>query len=322
MSRTGTSGDSRWVVRAVALIGVAGLASVGVYLGHRAGGQAEGSPAESARVRATAERVYGSFAGTIEQRNAGGVLKAYAMNGGMDECLEAAGFPEWDWSKSRQYATPSDPLGVGTWLAEPNRPLRSEQLMAQRRALLAEASMNRDHIDPAENKAIGTCLDSPHHASHTVVGEMPKAARILQDQWWAMVEGVAEQVAPISEYDDCMVAAHIPALEKFKMPASEIGVAIARLGPSDSVIPSSPRDPRAKSPAWQAFRASEKQVTDADWQCRKATYDAAMVRLGSQLDHFASAHAAEIKAARAGWRQVQAQAKSLGYVGQSGPLGL
>ncbi len=102
-------------------------------------------PAVGADVRQRAEEVYGSFAGTERQRNAGGILRAYGQNGAMDECMDEKGFPEWDWSLTRLYATPDpDPLMYATWFSEPNAPVLSEPLIVHKRALLAEAESNRD----------------------------------------------------------------------------------------------------------------------------------------------------------------------------------
>ena len=60
------------------------------------------SEAKSERIRDVAVAVYAQFAGTEYQRNAGLVMRAWTFNHAMDECMQSLGFPQWDWSTSRQ----------------------------------------------------------------------------------------------------------------------------------------------------------------------------------------------------------------------------
>jgi hypothetical protein len=139
----------------MAVAGVAALATP-----HRetsaASDQAFPQPRSPAEVREAAAEVYGSFAGSEHQQDAGLLLKAYTLNHAVDDCLANAGYPDWDWSLSRQYAIPTDPLDAGVWFAEPNRPFRSDVLIAEKPRLEADSTMNRDDIDPASKRRFWT----------------------------------------------------------------------------------------------------------------------------------------------------------------------
>ncbi len=49
--------------------------------------------ASGQEVRDRAEEVYTRFAGTVEQRNTGILLKAWALNGEMDVCMAGEDIP-------------------------------------------------------------------------------------------------------------------------------------------------------------------------------------------------------------------------------------
>lgn len=74
---------------------------------------------DSIRVQAHANRVFERFHGTQRQRNAGGVLQAYALNGAMDRCMEQAGVPSWDWSATRNTAPRVHATATSVFFSEP-----------------------------------------------------------------------------------------------------------------------------------------------------------------------------------------------------------
>jgi hypothetical protein len=281
-------------------------------------------PSVGADVRARAAEVYASFTGTERQQNAGHVLRAYAQNGAMDGCMAAKGFPEWDWSVSRAYATPQDPLGYGTWFAEPNRPVLSDPLIAHRQRMLAEEEMNRDDIPDDEDAAIGECtasLDDKLTEEEIEALSRSATAAKLMDAWVNMVQNVSDQAADADSYLRCMDEAEIPVLDDKGIPASEMWGGFSTLGPRDGKIPTSASDPLVMGEAWQEFLAAERVITDADWTCRRDVYTAHIADVGKAIDQFEADHGQEFEQVRQEWAEIETEARNLGHTGQVGPLG-
>jgi hypothetical protein len=242
----------------------------------------------------------------------------------MDECMEAKGFPEWDWSVSRVYATPQDPLGYGTWFAEPNRPVLSDPLIAHRQRMLAEEEMNRDDIPDDEDAAIGGCIPSVDDKRSVEATEAPSRSATgarLMDAWVDMVQDVSDQAADADAYLRCMDEAEIPVLDDKGIPASEMWGGFSTLGPRDGKIPTSASDPLVTGEAWQEFLAAERVITEADWACRRDVYAAHIADVGTAMDQFEADHGQEIEQARQEWAEIETEARNLGYTGQVGPLG-
>ena len=269
--------------------------------------------------------MFESFAGTPAEQNALSVVQAHAANADMDSCMESAGYPGWDWSLSRTYAAPQDPLNSQSWLAEPLRRWRSADLLAMRPFLVAEQVMNADDMSPGMDDAVTSCLEAVKPRSETTLDEAaPRLAERLTLEWYGMVSALGDEFAlpPASKYLDCMDAADISALDDIDAPATEIGPAMSRLGPADSDIPRSLDDTtRWNSGGWQHLLRGEDELIEADWSCRKEVYVAAIDDVLPRIEAFAEEHTDEIAAARRAWRQVVADAEKLGYRGQEGPLG-
>jgi hypothetical protein len=285
-----------------------------------------GKPETGAVVRDKAQRVFESFAGTVAQRDALGVVRAYEGNKAMDECMADAGHPEWDWSSSRTYADPDDPLKTNTWLAMPFARWRSHGLLADKPFLQAETQLNADESQ-AYADAVSACLES--------VKEQPPSGRRVEidpvverltRRWWSFVDGFeASRLPDPSAYVDCMNDADIammggerPAFTEF---GTEVGYAMSGASPDDAAIPSDPRSAEEwTNPDWQRFLGLEDEFDRADWQCRRDVYAAHIDDLGPAIDSFASTHADQIEQAVQFWQGIAEQAANLGYTGQVGSL--
>lgn len=275
-------------------------------------------------LRGLANGVFASFSGTEGQRNAGLVLRAYAYNNSMDDCMAANGHPEWDWSLSRQYATPIDSLASGVWLAQPMRPFRSEQLMAQQPRLLAELEMNADDVSEQLQEIIVRCSNSAEPASEVAAesAARPRVAAQLIDEWNQVIGQAAEEAGgSLDKYYACMDAADLSVLAETGLPSEYLGEAVSTLGPSDSEMPSSAPDPLAAAPQWHELLTVESEINEADWSCRQETYLSHIGDVRSIAIQFAEAHQTEILAAQAGWAEIEREATLLGYDGTVGALG-
>lgn len=276
-------------------------------------------------VRDEARRVFESFAGTPAEQNALSVVQAHAANADMDSCMESAGYPEWDWSLSRTYAAPPDPLNSQFWLAEPLRRWRSADLLAMRPFLEAEKVMNADNTSVGMDEAVTSCLKAVTPRSEATLDQAaPRLIERLTLEWYGMVSALGDEFAlpSASTYLDCMDASDVSALDDIDAPATEIGPAMSRLGPSDSDIPRSLDDSaRWNSGGWQHLLRGEDELIEADWSCRMDVYVAAINDVLPHIKEFAEQHTDEIATARRAWKQVVADAEELGYRGQEGPLG-
>lgn len=261
-------------------------------------------------VRDEARRVFESFAGTIEQRNALGLLRAYEANRGMDECLAAAGFDEWDWSLARTYGDPIDPLSTNVWLAEPFGRWRSQDLLAARPFLLAEAKMNADDQSDAQMAAVHKCSEiAPPPAK--LNDEAAAVTERLSLRWWDMVRDYRPEGMPDdSAYLACVDAANPSLLRGYG--ASELGQAMTAASPPDSQIPSDPTDPEQwDAPGWQEFLQLEQEYLEADWSCREQVYSTKIAGLTPLIEEFEARHQAEISQASKDWAEVLSQAENL-----------
>jgi hypothetical protein len=290
---------------------------VGVWASARSAAEASQTQTE---VRAQAAEVYVSFAGTIDQRNAGFVMRAFTFNHAMDECMDAAGYPEWDWSLSRNYASETDPLASGVWLAEPNRSIRSDALIAQRLRLLADDEMNQDSMSEKEMDAVRSCVESAPTVSENEAeaATTPPVAQKLIQEWHKTIGAYAQSTHGEGDYYACVDEASLDVLRATGLGAEDLGQALSALDPSNAAIPT----PEAKefSTEWKDFLAAEKAITDVDWNCRKDVYADLIGRLGPVVDEFAEAHSVQIAEAKRGGRQIEAAAAELGYAGQPGSL--
>lgn len=285
--------------------------------------QAAADADDGPTVRKLADEVYATFAGTVRQQNGGWVLRAYAQNHVMDECMEGAGFPEWDWSLTRVYANPVDPLAPGTWLAEPNRFDRSEVLIAQRERLFTEDGMN-DEIPGDEDRAIGDCLSRVTPGGDEREAESVSRSAVastLTEEWEGMVRKVAGSGGDLDSYYSCMDQATIPILDDLDLPLDATEERLAEISPDNQNIPTSPTDPVASSRQWQQLVTAEKSVNEADWSCRQNVYQAHITELVPAIEAFAATHRDEILQAQREWAIIEDEAAQIGYDGQPGPLG-
>lgn len=280
------------------------------------------STSSPADVRTDARRVYESFAGTTLQRNAGYVLEAHAHNAAMDQCMEERGFPGWDWSLSRQYAAPVDPLAASDWFAGLEIPVWSQNEMAMRSFLDAERQMNEDDPSKEHERAVTECLGSTERTSDADASKAasPAVARELQESWRSMLRQADRDLGgELADYSHCMN--QLPILVDAGAEYDELGGVMSGEAGKAGPPPAPEADPSTHTPQWKHFLAVEQEVLSYDADCRREVYDEGIGSLGPLIAAFADEHAAEIRAAQDGWSEIEDAAADLGYHGQQGPLG-
>lgn len=287
----------------------------------------DSGPETGAAVRSQAAKLYTSFTGTLQQRDALDVLRLYYGNRFMDQCMAHAGHPEWDWSLTRTNADPADPLLTNLWLAEPMSRWRSHDLVAARPFLLGEKTMNGPET-PDFSHAVSECLNRHHpRQPHRLYGGVSgRTIDRLQEDWWSFTREFEASAMPGErEYESCMRGAHITMLqgehaggEGFE---TLVGYAMSGHSPPDHDIPADPANHAEWSdPAWQKFLRLEDEFDVADWNCRGEIYAEHIDDLTPAMNAWATQHAADIDQASRYWKAVTDEAHALGYDGQSGSL--
>jgi hypothetical protein len=267
--------------------------------------------------------VYEQFAGSTDERNAGFVLQAYALNGAMDECMSEQGYPEWDWSLSREYAGPADPLG-SDWFGALQRPYWSQNEMVMRDFGAAELVMNADDASPEYGHAVDRCLDLTQGKGSDEsleAASMPEGSPSLISQWDSMLMKAEEDLmGDTAPYWNCMDDSSIEQVKAGGQSYEEILPKISGMAAAAGPAPAVDADPSTYSTEWKEFLAIEQEVLDADEACRGDVYREHIGGLLPRIEVFARDHADQIEAADTGWRDIVSKAEELGYTGQSGPL--
>lgn len=315
----------RWVAAwAAAMLTTTVLAGCGTQVADGTNAEAS-SNYSAADVRAEAQRVYESFAGAQDQRDASYVVQTYTRNGPLDECLAQRGYPEWDWSLSRPYASPYDALRPSVWFAEPGDRIYSENEIATRPFAEAEKVMNADDRWPAGfSKTLLECEDSIKPASDTEVENASRpagSAKLIESWRTALTEAGEKLGGSFDAYFDCMAAADLTVLKANGASYDDLAAVMAGEADKAGPPPAADQDPSTYSDAWKGFLATEDQVLAADTACRSDVCDANIGKVMATITDFSESHADEIAAARKGWDEVVAKAAQLGYHGQVGPLG-
>lgn len=281
--------------------------------------------ASAADVRAEAQRVYESFAGTQQQQDAAYVLQSYSRNGPLDECLAQRGYPEWDWSLSRPYASPYDALSASVWFAEPGDRFFSENEIATRAFAEAEKVMNDADRWPAGfSKTLLECEDSVKPTSDADVekASRPAGSAKLLEAWDTAMREAGERLGgSFDAYYDCMTAADLPVLKQNNRTYDDLGPVMASEAGKAGPPPTADQDPSTYTDAWRHFLDLEDQMLTADTACRTDVYNRDIGKLMATITEFAESHADEIASAQEGWDDVVVRAGQLGYHGQVGPLG-
>lgn len=306
----------------VALV-IASTAGIGAWLnGDRDFVSASGQPnVASDIVQAKANAVFESFNGTVAQRDASGVLQSWALNGGMDTCMQSEGFPEWDWSATRNVAPRTNALDTSVFFAAPLGHSYSNALIDMAPAILAEKAVRERELSNEEAVAVSRCVESTKATSDEAATQasIPVVVQHLRNKWWAMLTSLDERYGNVQEYDACF-AREAKSLAVSATQGDSWKAGLANLVPSASEVPQSADEPFADGGPWSVFVTAEAQLEAVDWGCRSGVYESHLADVEAAIAEFASKNAADIEAAKAAWADVEKSAAELGFMGQSGSL--
>ena len=264
-----------------------------------------------------AQSLFERWHGTDEQRSAANVLAIYAINGPTADCVRDHGF-RWNWSTGTHGAAPVDALGLTVLLAESKILAMSRTLLAVNGARRAQVRMNsRLTLPPAGENALTSCLDSTRGASDDDLEAITQRASSekLMDEWRGVLSSVTQRFGSKQDYDDCMSRADLSLLAGKPYGDVNFGVAVVNATPPPGRVPMPGEQP---NPEWTRFVALDREVTTADWNCRKVFYDEALTDLAPLLDTFESTHRSQIKASELHWQHTEQQAVRLGWDPKTG----
>jgi len=270
----------------------------------------------AAELEAQARETFEAINGTPVQNDAAGVLRAWAINGAMDRCMEAHGYPGWDWSQGRTVAPAADPLSASTFFARPLGMPVSETALEIRTQIAGEEALMAVHPDKAENAVIDICIEQTPPAPDARVSRasQPPQAQRLREAWWQLTYDIDAEFGDLERYHRCLDDAHLSVLEESGQPAGELGEVMASLVPASNDIPASvDADPSTFSAAWRHLVDTERDVSQVDWACRADVYTAHVDEVAAAIATFADDHAEQIDQTRRAWADVLERAEALGF---------
>ena len=275
--------------------------------------------ASSTELDAEARAIFQAFNGTRLQNDASGVLQAWALNGAMDVCMAARGYPEWDWSQGRNYAPDLDPLTNSIFFAQPLDNTVSETAVSIRPRMVAEEELMSDDPDATTLEAIRDCVESTPEQSDDAVAKTSQPLNVtqLREDWWRMMYDLDDRFGDVEAYNECMADSDLSILNEQGRSVEELDEALNSLVPGADQIPAS-ATADAASDAWQRLLSAEREVSAADWRCRADVYNAHVDDVRAAVANFAARHAAEIDLARQGWQAIEVRAGELGFSAQTG----
>jgi len=275
---------------------------------------------ESLRVQALSDAVYSSFDGTQAERDAGAVLQAYALNGGLDQCMEQAGYANWDWSVPRAQNATTPGLGTSEFFGPPLAQEHTTALLESAASAKADQKARTRTLTPAQDKQVRVCLDTtPPAAGDDALNSPPEASR-LRELWWTMLRDLDEKYGDPYAYAQCIADSTAAGLPDGVTSADSVSTALSTLHPETQNLPESRQDPLTASSEWQALVRAEAAWEAVDWGCRGEVYNRHIEAVGSAVQEFSETHAEEIVVARTQWEEITKEAASLGYDGTFGPV--
>lgn len=273
-------------------------------------------------LQANADRVFERFNGSVDERNASGVLQAWSLNGATDECMAKSGFPEWDWSAARNRAPRTNALATSVFFSSPMSASYSNALRDMAKGSRQELALRAQELSEKETVAVRDCVNATPPASdqQATRNSVPATVAKLRDSWWAMLRTLDDKYGESEAYARCFedAAADLPLDQP--LTADSWKQYLATAAPSPLETPLTNDSPESFSPGWDRFLQVEADLEAVDWGCRTSTYDGELARVLAAVQQFEQDNEAAIRAAEADWQEIVARAEELGWHGQEGSV--
>ncbi|MGD9960161.1 hypothetical protein [Nocardioides sp.] len=308
----------KWAIAAssAAVVGVVAVSAFGVpglLGGAEPIGPAGVPSASSEGTQDYADSVFEAFDGTMDQRDASGMLQAWALNGAMDECISAGGFPEWDFSAARNRAPATTALVTSVFFARPMSHQYSHVLIDIVDQRLAMEGTGGRVMSRSERDVMHACSDSTTPASDetAVKDATPPGVSELREKWWAMLARLDQRFGDADSYDDCVREQLVGTFPEAEAQDFSWQISLQRAAPRASDTPRSATDDNLTH-AWIDYVNLEEEFESADWRCRGAVYNEHIDDARDAVADFADDHRDDIEAAQAGWSTIVQDAEDLG----------
>jgi hypothetical protein len=311
-SRLRTAGPIGFGVVAVVAVLGASMAAVSVLDRSQDDGLMATPGQASADLHSRADSVFERFNGTQAQRNAAGLLQAWALNGAMDQCMESAGFPDWDWSAAHHAAPRTNALEPSLFFAPPMNHSYSNSLRDSTTFLAAEETLRTETLSKHETDVVVECANSTPSVSDDAASDAstPPLATKLRDQWWDMLESWQTRYGDVDDYNECFAKAAEGLPVDTTRGDSWKGDLSSFVPPAGEIPPANEGDVAAGD-AWQGFLELEAALETADWSCRQGTYETHLGDITDDINAFAAEHSSEISDAASAWGDVESRAAQL-----------
>lgn len=266
----------------------------------------------SLEVQHYADEVFEGFNGTMAQRQASGMLQAWALNGPMDACMEAAGFPEWDWSSGHRAAPRTNALDASDWFAAPLNPSYSNALRDSVEYLAQEKALRAEVLSDNETSAVVECANTTPATSDDEAdrASTPEVVSQLRNRWWSMLEGWDSKYGDAEAYESCFDAA-VQGSSLDGASAESWRRTLAEAAPEPGDVPSPSVADKNFSAPWNNFLDLEKSLVGADWSCRREVYETHYRDISRDIEQFAADNAGAIEQAGRAWESIVKRAAEL-----------
>lgn len=267
---------------------------------------------ESIALQEKADSLFEQFNGTPSQRNDSSLLQAWALNGAMDTCMAAQGFPGWDWSAARNASPRASALGPSLFFAPPLARSYSNALRDSTESLIREQSLRARTVGSDEEAAVSKCAASTKETSDEAASQASTPALVssLRNEWYAMLASAQQRYGDVEAYNACF-GQGAQGLAISSTEGDSWRGELSTLAPQPSDIPPTGDSGAPESPAWQDFVDLEGALESVDWECRRSTYETYMNDMDRDLSSFAETHAADLSRVASAWQDITQRAGNL-----------
>ncbi|MGL5825079.1 MAG: hypothetical protein ACRCYU_09730 [Nocardioides sp.] len=285
-------------------------------------------PGKASEIQAAIVTSHQRWAGTADDLQAAQVVRAKALNGEYDSCMQAKGHAEFDF-RDRIQLPPVAPDSGLTGLLEPfdQHTLRAQVLSAARSMAIEYRSNHPETAYQVWNDKVVTatdqCLAETESASDEEIDKLmqPAVREGLYAAWYGdknLQETLLFGVENAKDYASCMQTRGFG--DGTIRDSDEASPTLMARLRSEVELP--PRadwrtveDPaeRGKAPAWQAFIAAERTWLNADQECRADIVAKNIAEVRRFQQGFEARYASQISQAESGWAAIRAEAAELGW---------
>ena len=282
---------------------VVGLTSCGTVKGSVSSTHA-GDLATPGAVEERAAHIYTQIWGTADQKEAAHFLEFQVLNAPTVACMASAGY-EFAPSFTQQWMgwTPDATESTG-WMGMLGRAPSAQLVVEQDQE---PAAMPNDDA-PGYGEALDGCLVDEVSVN---VGN-PVGSDNLSAAFHAMINGINDQLGPISAHTDCMANRGYD-LDTADTETGATGVSSYLQGR----LPDSALDRADPSKEWRDYLQLESDVLEADRECRQDQYYEGLALLDPLLDAFEAEHGAELRDSETRWALLTEEAVAKGFHSQS-----